>query len=193
MSVRAIQDRETWKGRLSEQEEDVLAELPSAFILGASRFVRYKKLEEAIRVGEAARMPVVIAGAGPDGQYLRQAAASGSVKVRFIDAPSDAMLYALYEHADVFVFAAVEDFGIMPVEAMAAGTPVIVNSIGGAREPVERIGGGAVLRGSTDNDIRRALKEALSADRDSMRVGAQAFDAEEFDSSILRWKEESIA
>ncbi|WP_161490317.1 glycosyltransferase [Agromyces aureus] len=191
--MKAIQDRDAWSQRLTDQDHDVLANLPDEFILSASRFVRYKRLEDAIRIGEITRIPVVIAGSGPDSRYLRQAAERSAAEVRFVDQPSDWLLYALYERALVFVFTAIEDFGIMPVEAMAAGTPVIVNAIGGAREPVEMLGGGAVLRDDSEAGIQRALKDALSTDRDALRMGVQAFDVEEFDANVVRWREASIA
>jgi glycosyltransferase involved in cell wall biosynthesis len=62
------------------------------------------------------------------------------------------MLRALYAHALAYVFPAVEDFGIMPVEAMACGTPVIANSVGGVRESVEAVGGGVTCEIERWND-----------------------------------------
>jgi len=193
VSVRAIQNRAAWASKLTEHDQAILAGLPTEFILGASRFVRYKRLEDVIRIGEVARTPVVIAGSGPDSQYLHQCARLSNVDVRFVDEPSDALLYALYERAMVFVFTAVEDFGIMPVEAMASGTPVIVNAIGGALEPVERVAGGAILRGETSLDMRSALKEAARVDTESMRKGVRAFDTSAFDGNISRWQGAAIA
>src|SRR3954451_322476 len=51
---------------LDAGEAAVLASLPSPFVLGASRFVSYKQLDRVIAAGEAAGLPVVLAGAGPD-------------------------------------------------------------------------------------------------------------------------------
>ena len=56
--------------------------------------------------------------------------------VSFVHQPSFPLLQALYRRARALVFAPVEDFGIVPVEAMASGTPVIANAVGGAAESV---------------------------------------------------------
>jgi glycosyltransferase involved in cell wall biosynthesis len=63
-------------------------------------------------------------------------ASEASVPVRIIHRPSDALLFALYQQALAYVFPPIEDFGIMPVEAMAAGARLITNSTGGAAETV---------------------------------------------------------
>src|SRR5690606_22739556 len=121
---------------LSEADAAVASALPSAFVLGASRLVPYKRVDAAIIAGEAAGLPAVIAGDGPDRARLAALAARASIPVTFLGRTSDALLRELYRRATVYVFAPIEDFGIMPVEAMAAGTPVIARDIGGAAETV---------------------------------------------------------
>ena len=79
---------------------------------------------------------MVLAGRGPELGRLRYAAAAARVPVPFVDRPSAALLRALYQQAAVFVFPAIEDFGIMPVEAMAAGAPVLAQEMGGTAESV---------------------------------------------------------
>ena len=112
--------------------------------------VDYKRLDRVIEIGAEMKLPVVIAGAGPAEMELRAFAADRRADVTFIIGPSDPMIRALYAHALAYVFPAVEDFGIMPVEAMACGTPMIANSVGGVRESVEAVGGGVTC------DIDRA-------------------------------------
>ena len=92
----------------------------------------YKNLTRVIEAGEAVGLPVVLAGSGPEEPVLREVAARASTDVTFVPGPSDAMLFSLYQSATAFIFPAVEDFGIMPVEAMACGTPVIAYEVGGA-------------------------------------------------------------
>lgn len=133
-------------GPLPAPEEAALDRLPGEFVLGASRFVPYKNLDAAIRAGEILGLPVVLAGDGPDAERLRAAAGRARVPVTFTGRVSDGMLVRLYRRAALFVYMAVEDFGIMPVEAMACGTPVLVNEFGGARESVGVAGGGTTAR-----------------------------------------------
>lgn len=152
-----------WVGRLSPAEQEVLRGLPEGFILGASRMVPYKALDRVIRVGEVSGRPVVLAGGGPDEDRLRGLAASARVPVRFVGRVSDALLFALYETCALFVFPPVEDFGIMPVEAMAAGAPVLCHDIGGARESLSAVEVGAAVDMGDDDALREAAATVLAA------------------------------
>lgn len=129
---------------LSDADRRVIDGLPAIFILGASRFVSYKQLDKVISVGALLDIPVVIAGRGPEEQRLRHIAESATVPATFVVSPSDALLHALYAHSAAYVFPPVEDFGMMPVEAMAAGAPVVVNAVGGAQESAGRSAAGVV-------------------------------------------------
>lgn len=121
---------------LSEREQRLIDGLPEGFLLAVSRWVPYKRMDAAIAAGRASGRPVVLAGDGPDEARLRSLARASGVHVRFVSSPSTMLLKALYRRAAALVFAAVEDFGIVPVEAMASGTPVLTNSVGGAVESV---------------------------------------------------------
>jgi glycosyltransferase involved in cell wall biosynthesis len=118
-----------------------LAERPAheaPFYLAASRLVPYKNvlaIVEAFKTMPDKRL--VVAGDGPELARLRQV---GAPNVRFEGFVPDPELRLLMRTAEAFVFAAEEDFGIMPVEAQAEGTPVIALGRGGARETV-RTGG----------------------------------------------------
>ncbi|NMM83560.1 glycosyl transferase [Rhodococcus sp. SRB_17] len=125
-----------WRSRLTQEESQLLSSLPSSFVLGASRFIPYKRLDWVIKAAEKAGIAAVVAGSGPEEKRLRAMASAASVPVRILHRPSDAMLFALYQQALAYVFPPIEDFGIMPVEAMAAGARLITNSVGGASETV---------------------------------------------------------
>ena len=134
--------------------------------------VSYKRLDKVIEVGEALGMPVVIAGSGPEEAVLRARGAAASVPVLFTGRVSDEQLYALYQEASLFVFMPIEDFGIMPVECMATGTPVLVNSVGGAKESVNAVGLGA------EAGIGASRAElAAAADRALLSTAARRVDA----------------
>lgn len=125
-----------WRLKLSPEDLQLLFSMPAVFVLGASRFIPYKRLDWVIRAAEKAGVAAVIAGSGPEEERLRSMASEASVPVRIIHRPSDALLFALYQRALAYVFPPIEDFGIMPVEAMAAGARLITNSMGGAAETV---------------------------------------------------------
>ena len=187
VEVAKIQAQAARPEALDPEERRVLDNLPGQFVLGASRFIPYKRLEEVIRTGELAEISVVIAGAGPEEARLRARAASSSVPVTFVINPSTLMLYALYARANIFVFPAVEDFGIMPVEAMAAGTPVVAQSVGGAAESVLPGVTGALTRFDSDDDLRASVELALTQDSDACRRRAREFSVEVFNHRVRNW------
>ena len=188
VDVSRLQSVDAWESQLSLDELAILKSLPSEFVLGASRFVPYKRLDVVISAGEAARLPVVLAGSGPMKAELEAAGAAAAVPVTLVDRPSDALLYALYEAASVFVFPAVEDFGIMPVEAMSLGTPTVVSAEGGARESVDALAGGAVVEDFNSSSLAAGIDSALSADMNAARGRARAeFGEATFASRLTTW------
>lgn len=104
------------------------------FFLTASRLVPYKNVHavvEAFRELPAQRL--VVAGAGPELERLRAAAGPNVTFTGFV---SNAELRTLMGAARAFVFAAEEDFGIVPLEAQSEGTPVVALGRGGVRETI---------------------------------------------------------
>lgn len=184
VDVRALQSTQTWSGKLTPAEMSVLEQLPSSYVMGASRLVQYKALDGVLATGEALGLPVVIAGAGPDETRLRTLAASSSVPVTFLGAVSDALLYAAIQGASIFAFPPVEDFGILPVEAMALGTPVLVNPLGGAAESLAITGFGATADFGDRDAIVVAAASACAADRELGKAAAMHFDRGNFMSSV---------
>ncbi|WP_110589636.1 glycosyltransferase [Microbacterium suaedae] len=162
---------------LSAVEEEQLAALPEGFLLAVSRWVSYKKIDDAIHVAAASGRPLVIAGRGPDEARLRETAAESKARVEFLHHPSRSVLRALYRRAAALLFPPVEDFGIVAVEAMASGTPVVVNGVGGATESVVDGVTGAHLHDWADPvEARSAVETALAASGEACRRRAAEFD-----------------
>lgn len=182
--IAAIAD---WSEVLDEADAAILRRLPDTFLLGASRFVSYKRLDLVIAAGEASGVPVVIAGRGPEQEALERQAAAAGVPVDFVDRPSDALLYALYQRCLAFVFPPIEDFGIMPVEAMAAGAPVIVNAVGGATESVVDGVTGVHVAGWERDELAAAVTRAASLDPADSRSRARMFDTPRFQAGLRDW------
>ncbi|GAA3400858.1 glycosyl transferase [Pseudarthrobacter polychromogenes] len=193
VNVAQIQSVANWTEEITGEERRVLDSLPDQFILGASRFVPYKRLELVIETGMATSMPVVIAGSGPHLQALSEYAEKSTVPVMIVERPSDELLYALYQRALVFVFPAIEDFGIMPVEAMACGTPVVVNAVGGARESVNAPVAGAVVEEFTGRTISNAVSFEAGLSSDAVADNARRFSRERFKSEIDTWIRQGTA
>ena len=101
------------------------------YFLAAGAFVSYKRFELAIAACLQLGRRLVIAGSGPMESALRAQAAG---RVEFVINPSDDVLARLMAEAEALLFPGVEDFGMIAIEAMAAGTPVIAFAAGGARD-----------------------------------------------------------
>jgi len=175
---------------LTAEEDALIDGLPSEFLLGASRFVPYKRLDAVVRAGAAAALPVVLAGGGPERDALLALARQHGVTLVLVDSPSRALLGALYRRSIAYVFPAVEDFGIMPVEAMATGTPVIGRTTGGVAESVQEGVSGVLideLGGFEGSEFRAALDRAASLDRAAIAASALRFDTAEFDRAVREW------
>ncbi len=115
------------------------------FYLAASRMVPYKRMNLIVQA--FSRMPrrrLVVIGDGP--QYAAARVLAGS-NVLFLGYQSREVLREKLRQARALVFAAKEDFGILPVEAQACGTPVIAYGAGGALETVRGLGVAACAAG----------------------------------------------
>jgi glycosyltransferase involved in cell wall biosynthesis len=172
---------------LTEAERRVLDALPKTFILGASRFIAYKRLDLVIDLAQWAGVSAVIAGQGPLEAKLRAKAQAAHVPVHFVKEPSDRLLWELYRRATALVFPAVEDFGIVPVEAMAAGTPVIVNHHGGAKESVVDGATGHVVDVASREELVAALDRASRLDPEPIAAHAKSFDNAVFRQKMAHW------
>lgn len=173
---------------LGGADERIAASLPDEYLLGVSRFVPYKQLDRVIDAGAATGMPVVLAGSGPDESRLRALAAERHPGlVTFVPHPSFDLLRWLYRGATAVVFAPIEDFGIIPVEAMASGTPVIANAIGGAAESVLHGRTGALVGEWEPAALRSAFDLAASAAPEDCLARAREFDLHVFAREILAW------
>lgn len=96
-----------------------------------SRLVPYKRIDLAIKAVNETGDTLLVVGDGPDKTRLEQLAMSN---VRFLGWLSDADKRRVIEGAVAVIVPGVEDFGILPVEANACGTPVIAPALGGVAE-----------------------------------------------------------
>lgn len=97
------------------------------------RLVGYKRTDLAVEACTRAKLPLVVAGDGPDLERLKQLAGP---TVRFVQNVTDDEYRLLLRSAKGLIFAGEEDFGIVPVEAMASGVPVIGFAKGGLLDTV---------------------------------------------------------
>lgn len=187
VDVEAIQAVDRWSDELDAADREQLESLPQGFVLGASRFIPYKRLDLVVRTGEVTGRPVVLAGRGPELKNLQRLAQDAAVPVHILEGPSTSLLRALYERTALYVFPAVEDFGIMPVEAMAAGARVLAQAVGGTAESVVQGETGALVAFAADDEIRAGVEVALSGSVAQSRERARAFSRARFVEEVRAW------
>ncbi len=158
------------------------------FYLAASRLTPYKRMDLIVRA--FAQMPgrkLVVIGAGPMLKKLRRLA---TPNVTIMGYQGDDVLVDHYRRARAFVFAAEEDFGIVPVEAQACGTPVIAFSRGGAGETVIDGVTGIFFDEQKPQSLIDAVERFESAgdafDPDRLRENAERFSIEHFRDNFER-------
>jgi glycosyltransferase involved in cell wall biosynthesis len=141
--------------------------------------VPYKRLDVAIEACRKLRVPLRVAGTGPELPKLQQLGGSG---VEFLGWTSDERTRQLYRDASIVALPGVEDFGLVPVEAQACGTPVVALDQGGARETVIDGQTGVLARGRSVEAFAEALKTALETPFDpaAIRANALRFSRERF-------------
>lgn len=156
---------------------------PDDFYLMVGAFVPYKREDVAVEAFRELPGRLVVVGDGPDRAAL---AAGAPANVEFVGRVSDRRLAELYARCRALVYPQDEDFGIVAVEAQAAGRPVICLDRGGASETVLPHGGGDG-RGPTgvwfSSQNPRALAQAIryfeAAEKDfdpgAIRAWAEGF------------------
>lgn len=134
-----------------------LCESKDDFYLTASRFVPYKKIDLIVEAFQ--QMPdkkLVVIGDGPDMDKIKSKAGSN---VEILGYQNDTVLKGMLQKARAFLFAAVEDFGILPVEAQACGTPVIAYGRGGVLETVVEGKTGLFYSEQTPEALTKAVQK----------------------------------
>jgi glycosyltransferase involved in cell wall biosynthesis len=144
-----------------------------------SALVPYKRLHVAIDACRQTGVPLRIAGSGPEMERLQ---ALGGDGVEFLGWRSDEQIRDLYREATAVLLPGVEDFGMVPVEAQACGTPVVALDEGGARETVVEGRTGVLAGGRSADAFAAALRRALDTPFDpaAVRENALRFSRQQF-------------
>jgi len=161
------------------------ADGPRERYLLAGAFAPYKRSDLALAACARLARPVLVAGSGPEESRLRRLAPAGTGFRGWVD---DGEIGALYAGARALLFPGEEDFGIMPVEALACGTPVIAYGRGGALETVGRGAGPEALARVAAGGVARVPGGVLFGTQSVAGLAAaiEAFERERFDPAELR-------
>jgi glycosyltransferase involved in cell wall biosynthesis len=161
---------------------------PGDFYLVVSALVPYKRIDLAVAAASRLGRRLLIVGTGPDTGPLRAAAGPS---VEFLGWRPDDEVAELYARCRAVLFPGVEDYGIVPLEAAAAGRPTIALARGGALETMVGLGRGdapptaVFFHEQTEDALARAIVEFEAAEHrfDSAALRARAL---EFDTAVFR-------
>lgn len=138
---------------------------PGNYYLVVSAFVPYKRVDLVIEAFNTLNRKLLIAGDGPLKAHYRKLRRSD--KISFLGPVRNEELRTLYQKARALIFPTEEDFGIVPVEAQACGTPVIALAKGGALETVKQ---GLFFTEQSAAAIREAVMKFESMDWDRPQI-----------------------
>jgi glycosyltransferase involved in cell wall biosynthesis len=147
--------------------------------LVVSALVPYKRVDVAIDACRQVGVPLKVAGHGPQLARLQQL---GGESVEFLGWKSDEEVRSLYQQATAVVLPGIEDFGMVPVEAQACGTPVVALNDGGAAESVIDGTTGVLVNGRSSSALANGLRRAIEIpfDPEALRANALRFSRPRF-------------
>jgi glycosyltransferase involved in cell wall biosynthesis len=158
---------------------------PGEFFLWVGQLIGYKRPDLMIEAFNQLKLPLVVIG---DGAMLPELRKKAKANVQLLGRQSSEVIREHYARCRAVVFPGVEDFGIVPVEAMASGRPVIAYGAGGAMETVVDGVTGMLFQEQTVDGLIRAVRDFADRERefDPVRIRAHAarFSPQRFNSSF---------
>lgn len=168
-----------------EIDEFQLASRHEGFYLVVGALVRYKKADLAVQAFNQLGLPLVVIG---DGELLDEIKAIAGPNIQVLGRQSRAAILSHYERCKALVFPGVEDFGIVPLEAMATGKPVLAYARGGALETVVDGLTGLHFHEQTVAGLSQAVLKLeqgeVQFNPEAIRAHAAKFDIEHFNAQL---------
>lgn len=169
---------------VSEKTED--------YFLMAGRFMAYKRFDIVIKAFNELKLPLKILGRGPEVKRLKKIAGPN---IEFLGRVPEKELFEYFSRCRAFVFPQEEDFGIVAIEAMASGRPIIAYRSGDIPEHIEEGKTGIFFEQQTVEDIISAVKKFRDEDYNPhyIRENMRKFDKKIFKERIKNYIEEELA
>ncbi len=149
----------------------------------ASRLVPYKKIKMIVEAFVKNGKQLIVAGDGPEFKKIQEIATPNITLLGYVE---DQKMLSLMQKAKAFIFAAYEDFGIMPVEAMSCGTPVIAYAKGGINDSVIDEKTGLFFQEQNPESLNQAIDKfsSISFDPEEISKHASKFSVTRFEKEI---------
>ena len=142
-------------------------QVPSDYYLIVSALVPYKKIDLAIEAFNELKLPLKIAGVGPEMKKWQQLSQPNIEFLGWVDNPT---LRELYSNCHALIFPGEEDFGIVPLEAMSCGRPVIAYGKGGQLETIQPGINGIFFQKPTKTSLIDAVRQFQTMEFDSILI-----------------------
>ncbi|HVX58919.1 MAG TPA: glycosyltransferase [Candidatus Saccharimonadales bacterium] len=146
----------------------------------AGRQTPYKRFDLAVSACSELNLPLIVVGRGPDHSRLKKLAGKS---VTFMRADDEKLVH-LFKTSQAFIFPGVDDFGIVAVEALAAGTPLIAFGRGGALDYVDK-DTGILFKDQSVKSLSETLKSFKAGSFNHDKIAKKA---SEFAPSVFRDK-----
>lgn len=162
------------------------------------RQVTWKRVDLAISACNRLGLPLQVIGGGPEHKKLQKLAMSVPARdtshIEFLPWLTPDQLAEHLQNARAFIFPSLEPFGIAPVEALAAGCPVVAFADGGSRDFVHPGENGLFFREQTVDSLVTALQEFPDHHFDRQKVAASAtpFDVDKFREGIITFIDQAL-
>jgi len=167
------------------------AEKIENYFLIVGRMMKYKKMDLAIEAFNQMKLPLKIVGRGVEYKNLKKIAGP---TIEFLGRVSDEKLREIYSRAQAFIFPQEEDFGIVAIEALASGRPVIAFRAGDIAENIKDGESGVLFERQTVSDIIEAVKrfEKMKFNPQKIRQASLRFSKKRFKREIKEFVEKAF-
>jgi glycosyltransferase involved in cell wall biosynthesis len=167
------------------------APLRHGFVV-AGRQTPYKRFDLAIAACDELKLPLVVIGDGPDHKRLEKL---GGRSTTFLSNVNDAEIVSHFESALAFIMPNMDDFGIVAVEAMASGTPVVAYNKGGAVDYVIPGKTGLFFEKQTTKSLAGVLETAAAKSWDYKAIAdhAAAYSVAAFSKNMQDFIKQKLA
>src|SRR3990170_6228495 len=164
---------------------------PRPYFLVVGRVRSYKNVEQAVEACVVEKKDVVVVGTGAMDTLKKRYQHHPKVKIAgFVD---DETLVSYYAHCEALIFPVEEDFGLVPIECMSQGKPVLALKKGGALETVKEKETGLFFQEATVAEISSAIRRFsyTTFSESTIRTHAQAYSRKSFEEKFLSFVETS--
>ncbi|MBR2855395.1 glycosyltransferase [Candidatus Saccharibacteria bacterium] len=175
------------------RQEDASRQLPrttiqAPYYIITSRQVNWKRIDLAIQGCLRLKRRLMVVGEGPEHERLMKLA-EGSDLIEFVPLVGKEELAELLSGAKGYIFPSLEPFGIAPVEALAAGCPVIAYGEGGAVDYVVDGANGVLFEKQTVKSVIEGIErfEKLKFDKSKIVRSAEKFSVDRFNREIRKF------